>query len=245
MQINTMDMGNTLSVVNSKLVIITGANGNLGTATVKKFLAEGYHVVAVDGHSNHLDFALNNNAFEFHTVNLTDEAGTAAFIADIIAKHGKVDAALMLVGGFAMGNVENTTGEDLHKMFSLNFETAYFVSRPLLKHMQQNGYGRLVFIGARPALKPEQGKGLVAYSLTKSLLFKLADIINAETKGTNVVASVVVPSTIDTAINRSSMPDANPANWVMPEQIADVLEFICSEKGSPVREPVYKVYNNA
>lgn len=226
-------------------IIITGANGNLGTATVKKFLQEGYNVIAVDGHNNNLAFAEGNAGFEFHLVNLSDEAATADFIAGIITRHGKVRAALMLVGGFAMGNVENTAGADVHKMFSLNFETAYFVSRPLLKHMQENGYGRLVFIGARPALKPEQGKGLIAYALTKSLLFKLGDFINAETKGTNVVASVVVPSTIDTAINRSSMPDANPANWVKPEQIADVLEFICSEKGSPVREPVYKVYNNA
>jgi len=226
-------------------IIITGANGNLGTATVKKFLDEGYHVVAVDGHKNNLSFADGNAGFEFHLVNLSDEAATAEFINGIIAKHGKVHAALMLVGGFAMGNVENTAGADVHKMFSLNFETAYFVSRPLLKHMQGNGYGRLVFVGARPALKAEQGKGLIAYALTKSLLFKLAEFINAETKGTNVVASVVVPSTIDTAINRQSMPDADPNNWVKPEQIASVLEFICSEAGISVREAVYKVYNNA
>jgi short-subunit dehydrogenase len=103
----------------------------------------------------------------------------------------------------------------------------------------------LVFVGGRPALKPEQGKGMIAYALSKSLLFKLAEFLNAEAKGKNVVASVIVPSTIDTAENRKSMPDANPANWVKAEQIAEVLEFICSEEGSIVREPVYKVYNNA
>jgi hypothetical protein len=41
------------------------------------------------------------------------------------------------------------------------------------------------------------------------------------------------------------MPDADPANWVKAEQIADVLEFICSDKGLPLRESVYKIYNNA
>jgi len=228
-----------------KTILITGANGNLGIATVKKFLYEGYAVVAVDANSNHLDFALNNANFEFHSVNLTNETETANFINTTISKHGKVDAALMLVGGFAMGTVSTTSGADLQKQFSLNFETAYFVSRPLVTHMQQNGYGRLVFIGARPAINPAQGKDLVAYALTKSLVFKLADFINEENKGTNVVASVVVPSTIDTAINRNSMPDADPANWVKPEQLADVMEFICSEKGLPLREPLYKVYNNA
>jgi len=111
--------------------------------------------------------------------------------------------------------------------------------------MLQNGYGRLVFMGARPALKPEQGKGSLGYALSKGLLFHLAELLNATAKGKNVVASVVAPSTIDTAINRQSMPDADPAAWVKPEQIAALLEFICSEKGDAIRDPVYKVYNNA
>ena len=228
-----------------KTIIITGANGNLGTAVVKKFLEKDYRVIAIDGKDDHLDFAKGNNNFEFHSVNLTNENETESFEKALIAKREKIDGALMLVGGFSMGNVTSTTGTDIQKQFSLNFETAYFLSRPLIAHMQQNAYGRLVFIGARPAINPEQGKNLIAYSLAKSLLFKLADFINEENKGTDVVASVVIPSTIDTTINRQSMPDANPENWVKPEQLADVLEFICSEKGRQIREGVYKVYNNA
>lgn len=228
-----------------KLVIITGANGNLGVATVKRFLEEGYKVVAVDGKSTHLSFAEGNPLFEFHSVNLSSEAETTSFVENVITQHGTVSAALLLVGGFAMGKIADTSGGDINRMFSLNFETAYYVTRPVLKHMQEKGYGRIVFIGTRPALEAAQGKSMIAYSLTKSLVFKLADIINAETKGTNVTASVVVPSTIDTAINRQSMPDADFDSWVKPEQVADVMEFICSEKGGPVREAVYKVYNNA
>jgi NAD(P)-dependent dehydrogenase (short-subunit alcohol dehydrogenase family) len=228
-----------------KTIIITGANGNLGTATVKKFLDEGYKVIGVDNGNAHLEFAFSNPGFEFLTINLSDENETAAFIAHAIAKHGRIDGALLLVGGFAMGNIEATAGADLQKMFSLNFETAYFAARPLLKHFKSNNYGRLVFIGARPALKEEAGKDMIAYALTKSLLFKLADFINEDAKGKNVTASVVVPSTIDTALNRKSMPAANPDNWVKPEQLGDVLEFICSDKGLPVREAVYKMYNNS
>jgi NAD(P)-dependent dehydrogenase (short-subunit alcohol dehydrogenase family) len=228
-----------------KTIIITGANGNLGAATVKKFLDEGYKVLAVDHSMDHLDFAKNNPAFAWKAVDLSDERATGAFVSDVTSEHGKVDGALLLAGGFAMGDVAATDGEALKKMYSLNFETAYFMARPLFQHMLQNGYGRLVFMGARPALKAEQGKSVVAYSLTKAMLFHLAELLNAEAKGKNVVASVVAPSTIDTAINRKSMPDADPANWVRPGQIADILEMICSEKGDPLREGVYKVYNNA
>ena len=229
----------------AKTIIITGANGNLGAATVKKFLDEGYKVVAVDHSGSHLGFAAGHDNFELRQVDLSDEAAATGFIAEVISLYGKVDGALLLVGGFAMGDIGTTDGEALRKMYSLNFETAYFLARPLFQHMVENGYGRLVFMGARPAIRPEQGKGALAYSLTKAMLFSLADLLNATAKGKNVVSAVVAPSTIDTPVNRQSMPDADPTTWVQPGQIADVLEFICSEKGGPLRESVYKVYNNS
>ena len=57
--------------------------------------------------------------------------------------------------------------------------------------MIENGYGRLVFIGARPALNPDAGKSLLAYALGKSLLFKLAEMMNEEAKGKNVTARLL------------------------------------------------------
>src|SRR2546423_6799948 len=201
--------------------------------------------MALNHKNDKLYFASDNQIFHFKSVALAKKEAATSFIKETIAKYQKIDGALLLVGGFAMGTIETTTGADIDKMISLNFKTAYYISRPLYQHMMTNGYGRLVFIGARPALKPEQGKGVIAYALSKSLLFKLAEFLNAEAKGKNVVASVVAPSTIDTPQNRKSMPEAKPDNWVKAEQIAEVLEFICSDKGSPLREPVFKVYNNA
>jgi NAD(P)-dependent dehydrogenase (short-subunit alcohol dehydrogenase family) len=228
-----------------KNIIITGATGNLGVATVKKILDSGYRVIAIDSHTKPPDFGVDKERFEFASVNLTNEKETADFIGGLILKYGKIDGAIMLVGGFTAGNMEVTDGEGLDKMFSLNFKTAYFTARPLMGHMKKNKYGRLVFIGARPALLAGQGKDLVAYALSKSLLFKLADFINQDTKGENIVATVVVPSTIDTQVNRQSMPGIDPDNWVKPEALADILEFILSDKASALRETVLKVYNNA
>lgn len=228
-----------------KTILITGANGNLGAATVKKFLDEGYKVIAIDQSGTHLGFAAGHENFELRSVDVGNEQAVDDFLKEGILLYGSIDAAILLVGGFAMGDIAATDGEAMRKLYSLNFETAYFVARPLFQHMLQRDYGRLVFIGARPALKPEQGKGALAYSLSKSLLFHLAELLNATAKGKNVVASVVAPSTIDTALNRKDMPDADPSTWVRPEQIAGLLEFICSEQGDALREPVYKIYNNS
>lgn len=229
----------------NKTVIITGATGNLGTAVAQKFLSEGYTVVAtVTSEESKKELPQGEN-LQAEVVNLTDEAETEKFVQNILAQYKKIDAALLLVGGFAMGNVADTKMADIKKQLALNFDTAYNVARPLFAHMMQSGEGRIVFIGSRPALQASAGKNLIAYGLSKSLLFKLADYINEEAKGTNVAATVVAPSTIDTPINRKSMPNADPNNWVKPEALADILEFVVSGKGSPLRETVLKVYNNS
>jgi NAD(P)-dependent dehydrogenase (short-subunit alcohol dehydrogenase family) len=229
----------------SKNIIITGANGALGTAVVKKFLDAGYKVIAVDRSGKKPAYAKDNDQYEAFKVNLDNEQETAAFAAEAIKKFGKIDGALLLAGGFAMGDIAATDGNAFKKMLTINFDTAYNIARPLFQHMLLQGYGRLVFVGSRPALNAAEGKSKLGYSLSKSLLFKLAELLNAEAKGKNVVSAVIVPSTIDTLDNRSAMPDANVDNWVKPEQIAEQLEFICSEKGMALREPVIKMYNNA
>ena len=190
------------------------------------------------------DFAPHEH-LDVRVVNLTNEEETNSFIASAIDKYKIVDAALMLVGGFAMGTIAATPAADIHKQVSLNFETAYHVTRPLFQHMLANGNGRLVYIGARPAIEAAQGKNLVAYGLSKSLLFTLAGYINEEAKGKNVTATVIVPSTLDTPLNRKSMPDADPGIWVKPAVLAETLEFVVSDQASPLRESIIKVYNNA
>jgi len=95
-----------------KTIIITGANGNLGSAVVKKMLEAGYKIIATDSRDNNLQFALGDPNFELHNVDLTKEAEAASFINNSTAKHTKIDAALMLVGGFAVGNIAATPGLD-------------------------------------------------------------------------------------------------------------------------------------
>jgi len=240
----TMNNSNS-SLVDGGTVLITGANGNLGTAVTNTFLKQGYKVVATVINEEEKKELPQNENLQIEVVNLTNESETASFVQNAIEKYKKVDGALLLVGGFAMGDIRVTKTDEIKKQISLNFDTAYNVARPLFQHMIENNNGRIVFIGARPALQAAAGKDLLAYGLSKSLLFKLAEYINEEARGKNVTATVVVPSTLDTELNRKSMPDANPDNWVKPEALAEILEFIISDKASPLRETIIKVYNNS
>jgi len=226
-----------------KTVLITGATGNLGSAVTKAFLDKGYTTIATTTSREGLkDLPAS---VQGEVADLTNEDATSALIGKIIKEHGKIDAALLLVGGFAMGKIEATSSADIKKQISLNFDTAYHVARPLLAHMKQQQSGRLVFIASRPALSAADGKNVIGYALSKSMLVHLAEYINAEVKGKNIAAIVVAPSTLDTPENRKSMPDADPAKWVRTQDLAGIIEFMCSDGAAPLREAVVKVYGNA
>lgn len=228
-----------------KTVIITGANGNLGSAVTSTFLAKDYKVIAtIRKEEDREEFAEHPN-LQVEILDLADEDQTDSFARKVIEQNGSIDGALLLVGGFAAGNIATTGAADIKKQITLNFDTAYHLTRPLFQHMIEQDKGRIVFVGSRPALQASAGKNLVAYGLSKSLLFKLAEYLNAEAKGKNVTVTVIAPSTIDTEPNRKSMPDADFEKWVKPEALAEIMEFIVSGKGDPLRETVLKVYNNA
>lgn len=228
-----------------KTVIITGASGNMGQAVVQKFIDEGYKVIGTVVANDPVQINFPEVSFEKYVVDLMDETDAQKFAASIILKYGAVDAAVLTVGGFAMGNIIDTKTSDITKQFQLNFETAYNIAQPIFTQMMKQQNGRIFLIGSKPGLDAKAGKGMVAYSLAKSLIFHLADLMNEEAKGCNVVTSVVVPSTIDTGQNRKSMPDADFSSWVQPAAIAEAIYFYCSDAAKALREPVIKIYNNA
>lgn len=227
-----------------KTAIVTGASGNLGQEVVKRFITEGYNVVGT-AHSDTDAINFPPNQFEKVVVDLMNEDDAQKAVSDVVSKYGTVDAAILTVGGFAMGHVTDTKTSDIMKQYKLNFETAYNIARPVFVQMIKQNSGRIFLIGSRPGLDAKNGKGMVAYGLGKSLIFRLAELMNDEAKGHNVVTSVIVPSTIDTHPNRKAMPDANFNNWVKAEEIADVIYYYCSDEAKALREPIIKMYGNS
>jgi NAD(P)-dependent dehydrogenase (short-subunit alcohol dehydrogenase family) len=228
--------------------IVTGAAGNLGQAVVNNFLKNGLSVAATVLPQEHerVKAFENNPAFRKFELDVTQEEATQEFVKQVVGQQGFVEVAALLVGGFAMGNLQGTDGGQLRKMFSLNFESAFYLAREVFAQMAtQNIGGHIFLVGARPALLPEVGKEMMAYALSKSLIFEFAKMLNAEGKKKNIVTSVIVPSTLDTPQNRSAMPDADFASWVKPEEVAEIMYFTLSEKAKVLREPIIKVYGNS
>jgi NAD(P)-dependent dehydrogenase (short-subunit alcohol dehydrogenase family) len=220
-------------------ILITGATGNLGQAVRNKF--SGHQLIAITSPGKSAGLEKSIDTFE---ADLTDEIAVEKTIAAVLSKHKTIDAAVLLVGGFAAGGIDKADGASVKKMFDINFSTAYFVARPVFQQMKKQNGGRIVLVGSRPALDAKAGKQTVAYALSKSLIFTLAELLNAEGADKNIVTAVIVPSTIDTSANRAAMPNADFSKWVDPEEIADMIAVIV-EKSKALREPIIKLYGNA
>jgi NAD(P)-dependent dehydrogenase (short-subunit alcohol dehydrogenase family) len=226
-----------------KTVIVTGAAGNLGHSVSEKFLDAGYKVVGTvfPGHPA----KLSNKNFEQEELDLTNEEKCKAFVDAVSKKQQQLDVAVLTAGGFAMGDIGKTKTSDLVKQLQLNVETAYNIARPVFLQMLKQGSGRIFLIGSRPGSDMAKSKGMVAYGMSKSLLFRLAELLNEEAKSLDIITTVLVPSTIDTVENRKAMPDADFNKWVKPEAIANVILEYCGPLASVIREPVIKLYNRS
>jgi NAD(P)-dependent dehydrogenase (short-subunit alcohol dehydrogenase family) len=218
-------------------IIITGAAGNLGKAVVSKFKREGYRIIAtvLPGSGEEVE-----EADDVYEVDVTDEKGVKDFVADYQLQYGEVDAVGLLVGGYAKGNIEETSIMDIEKMMKLNFYSAFNMVKNFLPIMKKADFGNFLFIGARPALQPEDGMGVVAYALSKMLVIELANYVAEEAKGTKIRAHLFVPSIIDTPQNRESMPDADYSQWVSPSEIADAMHFAVNSPA--LRNMTFKLY---
>lgn len=229
----------------NKHILITGANGALGSVVTRHLIHLGNKVTAIDNSMEKISELISGSNLKFYGADVTDERQMLALISNIIKEEGQIHGALLLVGGFKTGSVSETNLDTLTDMIRWNFFSSYNVARMVFGHMQEKGYGRIIFISSKPGVHPKLGKNMVGYAIGKNMLLAYSDILNAAADGKDITSSVIVPSIIDTPSNRRSMPDADFSKWVTPQQIAEIIELIFSEKGNALRENVLKLYHFA
>src|SRR5689334_3752325 len=99
-------------------IIITGANGNLGTAVTKHFLQLNYQVIATVLKEKDKEELPAHPHLQTEVVDLSKEEEADAFVSKAIEKYKKIDATLLLVGGFAMGKIKDTKIGDIKKQLT-------------------------------------------------------------------------------------------------------------------------------
>ena len=210
-------------------VIITGAAGNLGHAVAARFAAEGANLALLDLNQAALDKVPTAGAGDVlrQVADLSDAASISAVIGAVVTRFGRIDALCNIAGGFDMGEkVHELPAAKWNFMMELNAGSVLRMAQAVVPHMLKAGGGRIVNIGANSALSGKAEMG--AYVASKSAVIRLTETMAAELRSHNINVNCVLPSIIDTPQNRAAMPKADPAKWVAPEALADVLLFLCS-----------------
>ncbi|MFL6837543.1 MAG: 3-oxoacyl-ACP reductase FabG [Bradyrhizobium sp.] len=215
--------------MNGKVVVITGASGALGKVVAEEALARGARVAGVDYAPSQVP--ATPSRIELGGVDLTD-AGQAKKAIDAAAAHfGKLDALINIAGGFAFETIAEGDPKTWQRMYALNVTTALNASRAAIPHLSASSAARIINVGALGAL--QAGAGMGPYAASKAGVHRLTEALAAEHKG-KITVNAVLPSIIDTAANRASIPKADFGKWVTPKELADVILFLASDTASAV-----------
>jgi NAD(P)-dependent dehydrogenase (short-subunit alcohol dehydrogenase family) len=212
-----------------RVVVITGAAGNLGRAVAKVFADAGERLVLVDLQREALAKAYGDEREDrlLVSADLLNQEQANRIAQQALQRFGRIDVLCNIAGGFRMGEAVHETSDGTWDfLFGINTRTLLHAVRAIVPHMLQRASGHVVNVAAFSAQKGAAGLG--AYTASKSSVIRLTESMSAELRERGIHVNCVLPTTLDTPENRRAMPDADASRWVAPEDLANVILFLTS-----------------
>lgn len=234
---------------NDKVIVVTGAAGNLGSAVVKSFLQGNGTVCGLDHRKRRMEGLFESadkrgNFHPFEEIDVTDRDAMVALASMIHDQFGRVDVLVNTVGGFTAGEgVYEISPASWQRMMGLNVQSLLNISAAFIPGMLENKQGKVITIGSKASLQGSAKNG--AYAAAKSVVLRLTESLAAELKAYNIQANCVLPGTIDTPDNRQAMPNADFEKWVKPEKIAEAILFLASPASDAISGMALPVYGKS
>jgi NAD(P)-dependent dehydrogenase (short-subunit alcohol dehydrogenase family) len=214
-----------------KVILITGANGGLGTSITQAFLATGASVIGVSNSISAAEFPQPN--FLPTSADLTKASAVNDVVKSVIERYKRLDILIHVLGAFAGGKtIAETDDATWDQMYELNLNSAFYVLRAAIPHLRKSGQGRIVAIGSLTALVPWVGLG--AYVTFKSALVALVRTVALENQDAGLTANLILPDTMDTPGNRKVMANADRSKWVATKDVADLALWLADERASHI-----------
>ncbi|NQY65351.1 MAG: SDR family oxidoreductase [Alteromonadaceae bacterium] len=223
-----------------KVCVITGGSSGIGLSIVKLFLQENYFVFNLDLQPGELG--------EFRSCDVTNVKQVAEIIDDI-AKNHAIDVLISNAGIHFSANIENTSEEELDKVFNINVKGAYAAVKAVLPNMKANKKGSIIIIASDQALIAKHNS--FAYNLSKASLASIAKTTALDYASYNIRANAVCPGTIETPLYHKAIDNycaKSGADKVkihqeeeklqplgrlgQPEEVAQLVLFLASDKAT-------------
>jgi len=135
---------------------------------------------------------------------------------------GVIDAHYHAVGVYSWSSWSDVSEEEVARLWSSNFTTAWSLGREIFDAMKSQGAGALMFVSARDTIRSAPA-GMGPYLASKAALNMFVQSLAVEGVPFGIRVNAVLPTIIDTQVNREAMPDEDPSSWVDPEQLAGVM----------------------
>ena len=230
----------------NRTVLVTGGTRALGRAITSAFIRCNAEVISsyvVEKEIEQLKTE-TRSAVQLIKADVTKEEEVKRLVSNIISKYGHIHILANVVGGYFGGkSVSELDEKEWDLMITMNLKSAFLISKHVIPQMILSKYGRAVHVSSRTGLRSTGYDS--AYAASKSGLIRLVESLAEETKESNINVNCIMPSMLDTEANRKAMPTADFSKWVKPEDLANVVLFLCSEDARVITGAAIPTYGVA
>jgi 3-oxoacyl-[acyl-carrier protein] reductase len=230
-------------MLSKKIALVTGGTGALGSVVVRRLRSQGAHVTATYLREQSLGLIPEaiKETVKFVKADVTNEPEAKALYDGIVSVSSHIDIVVNTVGGFLPRKpLTDVTVEEWELMMNINLKSTFLSTREALRRMKGQAYGRIINISAMAAMSPSPGR--VPYAISKAGVSLLTDLVAQEVRGSGITVNAIAPSIIATEANIKSMPREDSSKWVTPDQIADLVCYLCSSAAGSITGTIVKAF---
>jgi acetoacetyl-CoA reductase len=237
--------------MNGQVALVTGGIRGIGLAISERLMDRGI-TVAAGYSSNHDDARLfadkhADQGVTVHQGNIGRNEDCARVIDEVIDQHGHLDILVNNAGITVDKTVRKMTPAEWDRVIHVNLSGAFYLSRAVLQHMLDRGYGRIVNISS--VVGSAGGFGQANYAAAKSGMFGLTMSLALETASKGITVNTVTPgyiSTEMTAVIPSDVMEKIVSRIPVgrlgdPNEVARVVEFLADPESGYITGQVYPV----
>ena len=190
-----------------QVAIVTGGTRGIGKGICEVFCREGATVAlwdVLDGTETVNEIKQNGGKIFFQKVDVTDQNSVNNAIDEIIKQHGKIEILINNAGIIRDRSFLKMSEEEWDSVMNVNLKSLYVVTRAVIPHMKENGYGRIV---SASSINGTAGAfGQTNYCATKAGISGFTRALCKEVGRFGITANAVAPGFIQSAMT-DSMPE--------------------------------------